>query len=60
MIALLAPALAGTVKTLAMTAISEKLIIETTFIILRSLVSSSKNELDDAVLKEFEKAYRGK
>ena len=60
MIALLAPALAGTVKTLAMTAISEKLIIETTFIILRSLVSSSKNELDDAVLKEFEKVYRGK
>ena len=60
MIALLAPALAGTLKTLAMTAISEKLIIETTFIILRSLVSSSKNELDDAVLKEFEKAYRGK
>ena len=60
MIPLLAPALAGTLKTLAMTAISEKLIIETTFIILRSLVSSSKNELDDAVLKEFEKAYRGK
>ena len=60
MIAMLAPALAGTVKTLAMTAISEKLIIETTFIILRSLVSSSKNELDDKVLKEFEKAYRGK
>ena len=60
MIAMLAPALAGTLKTLAMTAISEKLIIETTFIILRSLVSSSKNELDDAVLKEFEKAYRGK
>ena len=57
---MLAPALAGTLKTLAMTAISEKLIIETTFIILRSLVSSSKNELDDAVLKEFEKAYRGK
>ena len=60
MIAMLAPALAGTVKTLAMTAISEKLIIETTFIILRSLVSSSKNELDDKVLREFEKAYRGK
>ena len=60
MIPLLAPALAGTLKTLAMTAISEKLIIETTFIILRSLVSSSKNELDDAVLKEFEKVYRGK
>ena len=57
---MLAPALAGTLKTLAMPAISEKLIIETTFIILRSLVSSSKNELDDAVLKEFEKAYRGK
>ena len=60
MIAMLAPALAGTVKTLAMTAISEKLIIETTFIILRSLVSSSKIELDDKVLREFEKAYRGK
>ena len=60
MIAMLAPALAGTVKTLAMTAISEKLIIEPTFIILRSLVSSSKNELDDKVLREFEKAYRGK
>ena len=60
MIAMLAPALAGTLKTLAMTAISEKLIIETTFIILRSLVSSSKNELDDKVLREFEKAYRGK
>jgi len=60
MIGLLAPVLGGTIKALCMSFLSEKLLIECTFILLKSLTKSTKNELDDKILKEFEKVYRSK
>ena len=60
MIALLAPAIAGTLKTLVLSALSEKLLIEVTFLLLRTLTNSTKNELDNKILKQFEAVYREK
>jgi ATP-dependent exoDNAse (exonuclease V) beta subunit len=60
MIALLAPAIAGTLKTLVLSALSEKLLIEVTFLLLRTLTNSTKNELDNKILKQFEAVYRSK
>ena len=60
MIALLAPAIAGTLKTLVLSAVSEKLLIEVTFLLLRTLTNSTKNELDNKILKQFEAVYREK
>jgi len=60
MIALLAPAIAGTLKTLVLSAVSEKLLIEVTFLLLRTLTNSTKNELDNKILKQFEAVYRSK
>ena len=60
MIGLLAPVITTTVKTLCMSMLSEKLLIECTFILLKSLTKSTKNDLDDKILQEFEKVYRSK
>ena len=60
MIALLAPAIAGTLKTLVLSALSEKLLIEVTFLLLRTLTNSTKTELDNKILKQFEAVYRSK
>ena len=60
MIAVLAPAIAGTLKTLVLSALSEKLLIEVTFLLLRTLTNSTKNELDNKILKQFEAVYREK
>ncbi len=54
MIALLAPVIATTVKGLCMSFLSEKVLQEVVFILLRSLVASTKNELDDKILAAYE------
>ena len=56
MIPLIAPLLSSTVSTLAMSFLSEKLLIQVTFLLLNKLVKSTKNELDDQILASFEKA----
>ena len=54
MIALLAPVIATTVKGLCMSFLSEKVLQEVVFILLRSLVASTKNELDDKILAAYQ------
>ena len=54
MIALLAPVIATTVKGLCMSFLSEKVLQEVVFILLRTLVASTKNELDDKILAAYE------
>ena len=56
MIPLIAAVLCSTVSTLAMSFLSEKLLIQVTFLLLNKLVKSTKNELDDQILASFEKA----
>ena len=56
MIPLIAPLLSSTVSTLAMSFLSEKLLIQVTFLLLNKLVKSTKNDLDDQILASFEKA----
>ena len=55
MIGLLAPLIGGTVKTLCVSMHSEKLLSEVVLIILRRLVKSTKNDLDDKILAAYEK-----
>ena len=54
MIALLAPVIATTVKGLCMSFLSEKVLQEVVFILLRSLVASTENKLDDKILAAYE------
>jgi hypothetical protein len=54
MIALLAPLIATTVKGLCMSFLSEKVLQEVVFILLRTLVASTKNKLDDKILAAYE------
>jgi hypothetical protein len=54
MIALLAPIIATTVKGLCVSFISEKVLQEVVFILLRTLVASTKNKLDDKILAAYE------
>jgi len=60
MIAMLAPVIAGTVKTLAMSMIGEKLLIRVVLLLLNRLVKSTDNDLDDKILVEYEKQLAGK
>ena len=55
MIGLLAPLIGGTVKTLCMSMLSEKLLAEVVLILLRKLVASTDNKLDDKILAAYEK-----
>ena len=55
MIGLLAPLIGGTVKTLCMSMLSEKLLAQVVLIILRRLVKSTENDLDDKILAAYEK-----
>ena len=59
MIAALAPVIAGTVKTMALSFLSEKLLIKVVFLLLEKLVKSTKNELDDKILVEYKKTMAG-
>lgn len=59
MIAALAPVIAGTVKTMALSFLSEKLLIKVVFLLLEKLVKSTENELDDQILEEYKKSMTG-
>jgi len=54
MIGLLAPVIGGAVKTMCMSMLSEKLLQQVILILLRRLVSSTENEVDDKILKAYE------
>ena len=60
MIAALAPVIAGTVKTMALSFLSEKLLIKVVFLLLEKLVASTKNDMDDKILVEYKKTLAGK
>ena len=55
MIGLLAPLIGGTVKTLCMSMLSEKLLKEVILILLTRLVKSTKNDIDDQLLEAYKK-----
>jgi hypothetical protein len=59
MIAAFAPVIAGTVKTMALSFLSEKLLIKVVFLLLEKLVKSTENELDDKILEEYQKSMAG-
>ena len=54
MIGLLAPVIGGAVKPMFMSMLSEKLLQQVILILLRRLVSSTENEVDDKILKDYE------
>ena len=54
MIGLLAPLIGGTVKTLCMSMLSEKLLQAVILILLRRLVDSTENTVDNQLLKAYE------
>ena len=54
MIGLLAPVIGGAVKTMCLSMLSEKLLQQVILILLRRLVSSTENEVDDKILKAYE------
>ena len=55
-IGLLAPLIGGAVKTMCMSMLSEKLLQQVILILLRSLVSSTANKVDDQILEAYEKS----
>ena len=59
MIGLLAPLIGGTVKTLCMSMLSEKLLQQVILILLRRLVESTDNKVDDQILSAYEKSING-
>ena len=58
MIGLLAPLIGGTVKTMCMSMLSEKLLQQVILILLRRLVESTKNDVDDKFLAAYEKSIK--
>ncbi len=54
MIGLLAPVIGGAVKTMCMSMLSEKLLQQVILILLRRLVASTENTVDDQLLKAYE------
>ncbi len=60
MIATLAPLIAGTVKTMAMSFLGEKLLIKVVLLLLERLVRSTDNDLDDQILEAYKKQLTGK
>ena len=54
MINVLATIISGTVKTLCMSMLSEKLLQQVILILLRRLVESTENKVDDKILKAYE------
>ena len=55
-IGLLAPLISGAVKTMCKSMLSEKLLQQVILILLRRLVSSTKNKVDDQILEAYEKS----
>ena len=56
MIGLLAPLIGGTVKTMCMSMLSEKLLQQVILILLRRLVDSTENDEDNKILAAYEKS----
>ena len=56
MIGLLAPLIGGAVKTMCMSMLSEKLLQQVILILLRRLVASTDNKVDDKILAAYEKS----
>ena len=56
MIGLLAPLVGATVKTMCMSMLSEKLLQQVILILLRRLVESTENKVDDKILAAYEKS----
>ena len=56
MIGLLAPLISGTVKTMCVSMLSEKLLQQVILILLRRLVASTENKVDDKILEAYEKS----
>jgi|AP82_1055514.scaffolds.fasta_scaffold291724_2 hypothetical protein len=56
MIGTLAPIVGGIVKTLCMSMLSEKLLQQVILILLRHLVESTENEVDNKILAAYEKS----
>ena len=54
MIGLLAQLIVGAVKTMCMSMLSEKLLQQVIVILLRRLVASTENTVDDQLLKAYE------
>ena len=54
MIGLLAPLIGGAVKAMCMSMLSEKLLQQVILILLRRLVASTANKVDDKILKAYE------
>jgi hypothetical protein len=58
MIGLLAPLIGGAVKTMCMSMLSEKLLQQVILILLRRLVASTENTVDDQLLKAYEDSIK--
>ena len=56
MIGLLAPVMGAAVKTMCMSMLSEKLLQQVILILLRRLVESTENEVDDKILEAYERS----
>ena len=56
MVGLLAPLIGGAVKTMCMSMLSEKLLQQVILILLRRLVASTENKVDDKILAAYEKS----
>jgi hypothetical protein len=56
MIGLLAPVIGGAVKTMCISMLSEKLLQQVILILLRRLVESTENKVDDKILEAYEKS----
>jgi len=56
MIGLLAPVMGAAVKTMCMSMLSEKLLQQVILILLRRLVESTENEVDDQILEAYERS----
>ena len=59
MIGLLAPVIGGAVKSMCMSMLSEKLLQQVILILLRRLVASTENKVDDQILAAYEKSING-
>ena len=56
MVGLLAPLFGGAVKSMCMSLLSEKLLQQVILILLRRLVQSTDNKVDDKILAAYEKS----
>tara|TARA_R100000656_G_scaffold33835_1_gene29086 strand:- start:1120 stop:1299 length:180 start_codon:yes stop_codon:yes gene_type:complete len=56
MIGLIAPLMGAAVKTMCMSMLSEELLKRVILILLKRLVESTKNEVDDQILQAYENA----